>query len=91
MRLDLRARVGAECPALEYVVPLPDHDHLTVLVRAGLHDRAPGPTDGPGLGRSIMRQVSEMHGATATAGNAPGRGGVMTIIFARLSDSPPGA
>ena len=46
---------------------------------------------GSGLGLSIVRQVSEMHGATATAGNAPDGGGEMTIVFPPLSDSPPGA
>ena len=89
MRLDLRARIGAECPAREYMVSLPDHDQLPVVVRAGLRDQAAGLTDGPELGLSIVRRVSEMHGATATARNALEGGGLMTIIFPPLSDSPP--
>jgi two-component system sensor histidine kinase MprB len=46
---------------------------------------------GSGLGLSIVRQVADVHGATARAGNADGGGAVMTIIFPPLSDSPPGA
>ena len=36
---------------------------------------------GSGLGLSIVQQVAETHGATATAGNAPGGGAVMSIAF----------
>ena len=46
---------------------------------------------GAGLGLSIVRQVAEVHGATARAGNADDGGAVMTIIFPPLSDSPPGS
>ncbi len=31
MLLDLRARVGAKCPALEYMVHIPDRDHLQLV------------------------------------------------------------
>jgi len=41
---------------------------------------------GSGLGLSIVRQVADMHGATAVAGNADGGGAVMTITFPVLSD-----
>jgi two-component system sensor histidine kinase MprB len=41
---------------------------------------------GSGLGLSIVRQVADMHGATAVAGNADGGGAVMTITFPALSD-----
>jgi two-component system sensor histidine kinase MprB len=36
---------------------------------------------GSGLGLSIVRQVAEMHGAVAVAGNAPDGGGVVTVTF----------
>ena len=36
---------------------------------------------GSGLGLSIVHQVAEMHGATATAQNAPGGGALMTVDF----------
>ena len=42
---------------------------------------------GSGLGLSIVRQVAEMHGATATAGNAPGGGAIMTITFSPSADA----
>ena len=42
---------------------------------------------GSGLGLSIVQQVAEMHGATATAGNAPGGGAIMTIAFPPLDDA----
>ena len=73
------------------MVSLPDHDQPAVVVRAGLPDQAAGLTHSPGLGRLIVSRMSEMHGPTATAGNAPEGGGVMTIIFLAVSDSPPGA
>lgn len=38
-------------------------------------------TPGSGLGLAIVRQVADMHGATAVAGNAPGGGGVVTVTF----------
>ena len=41
---------------------------------------------GSGLGLSIVRQVADMHGATAAAGNADGGGAVMTITFPALGD-----
>ena len=41
---------------------------------------------GSGLGLSIVRQVADMHGATASAGNAAGGGAVMTVVFPPLDD-----
>jgi signal transduction histidine kinase len=67
-------------------VPIPDRDHLAVVARAGLHDRAAGLTDGPRLGLSIVRQVADLHGASVSAGNADGGGAVMTVVFPPLSD-----
>lgn len=45
---------------------------------------------GSGLGLSIVRQVAEMHGATVTAGNAPGGGAVIAVAFAPAADHPGG-
>jgi two-component system sensor histidine kinase MprB len=42
---------------------------------------------GSGLGLSIVRQVADMHGASAVAGNAAGGGGVMTVIFPPAEDA----
>ena len=38
-------------------------------------------TPGSGLGLAIVRQVAGMHGAVATAGNAPGGGALITVHF----------
>lgn len=40
-------------------------------------------TPGSGLGLSIVAQVAQMHGATATASNAPDGGAIIEVAFAR--------